>query len=242
MDGFGGLIVMFIVISIISSVIRTAKGNQNQKKNGSANGAGVNRPGANTQSAFVSRDPAAAEKHRRAFEELEKARLERVQKANDAIMRATEAIRAASGQSRTAAAAEKPVEAHSTRECGGGSIHDGYHEGTIRRPEAASSAEGVQGLQGARRGVYQKGSGAQGMASSEAVFAASARGREAAREDALYQKESEAHAAVYTSLAQKPEGPRESGADKLQRAIAGKSGIVQGVIWSEVLGKPRAEQ
>ena len=58
MDGFGGLIVMFIVISIISSVIRTAKGNQNQKKNGSANGAGVNRPGANTQSAFVSRDPA----------------------------------------------------------------------------------------------------------------------------------------------------------------------------------------
>lgn len=237
MDGFGGLIVMFIVISIISSVIRTAKGNQ--KKGGSAGNA---QRGTNAAAGFVSRDPQAAEKHRQAFEELEKARQERLARANDAIKRASEAIRVASGQSQKAAAPEKPIVDHSTRECGGGSIHDGYHEGSVRRPQAASSAEGLQGLQGARRGVYAKGTTGQGMASSEAVFAASARGKEAAREAAEYAKESEAHSAIYQSLVSVPEGPRESGADKLQKAIGDKSGIVQGIIWSEVLGRPRAEQ
>lgn len=98
---------------------------------------------------------------------------------------------------------DKPIIGHSSADCTGGSIHDGYHEGTAwkqgrpmprRMPETAPE------------GVPAKG-----------------------EEHSIRFKEAEA--------AQR----NASGAEKLTALISEKPSIVQGVIWSEVLGRPVSE-
>lgn len=74
--------------------------------------------------------------------------------------------------------------------CMGGSIHDGYHEGTV----------GVQGV------AVPKSS--EGKSLNETVNI-------------------------------EPES--EHGSDKLSSALSEKPSIVQGVIWAEILGKPKGE-
>jgi hypothetical protein len=261
-------ILLFIVIAIISSAAKAkeqqrrqqqAAQRQKQQAFPPVHSAPAPAPAAAPASPAPRPVPQETEAQRRARQEELKRRLEENRRRREQELkreadarRMEDARRIEEQRSRLekrpmvttiqTARTEKPVIAHEDDDCGGGSIHDGYHEGSVRRPQAASSAEGMQGPQGARRGVYQKGTTGQGMASAEAVYAASQRGKEAAREAAEYAKESEAHSAIYQSLVSVPEGPRESGADKLQKAIGDKSGIVQGIIWSEVLGRPRAEQ
>lgn len=115
------------------------------------------------------------------------------------------------------ASAEKPMYDHQTSDCGGGSIHDGYHEGSVRRPAQASSAEGRLG----RQGVYAK----------EGQNAASA---SPAKEQPAYNVRPDAEHSAETARG-------ISGPEKLASAISGKPAIVQGLIWAEVLGKPLSD-
>lgn len=112
----------------------------------------------------------------------------------------------------------KPIYDPVYDDCAGGSIHDGYHEGTVRRPAPASSAEGKAGSQGVAMG------GA----------AAAARQRAQAMKNASVVNGSEESAAATPAKA-------ELGADRLKAAIADKPAIVQGLIWSEVLSKPLSD-
>ena len=193
MGGFAPIIVFFVVVSIISSIVKAAKTQQQSK----------------------TRETVRAE--------IEQARLRRLELAKQQA-EFRNAGRPASGAAVSRAVPDKPVIAHSTDDCTGGSIHDGYHEGTIRRPQPASAAEGVQGKQGARRASYAPGTTGQGMAMSEG-------------------SSRESHTALKTAPdkplpAEKP----ENGTEKLMKSIASQPAIVQGVIWSEILGKPLSEQ
>lgn len=116
----------------------------------------------------------------------------------------------------------KPIYEHTTEDCSGGSIHDGYHEGTVRRPAPASSAEGRIGSQGVERGK------------SPAAAAAEAKRRE------LENKKRDPHSIVVKTDDEAVEKP-ELGAEKLKKAIADKPAIVQGLIWSEVLSRPLSD-
>ena len=115
------------------------------------------------------------------------------------------------------ASTEKPMYDHQTSDCGGGSIHDGYYEGSVRRPAQASSAEGRLG----RQGVYAK----------EGQNAASA---SLAKEQPAYNVRPDAEHSAETARG-------ISGPEKLASAISGKPAIVQGLIWAEVLGKPLSD-
>lgn len=146
---------------------------------------------------------------------------------------------------------EKPIYEHSTDECTGGSIHDGYHEGTVRRPAAASSAEGVQGAQGARRASYAPGRTGQGMQGREgAGLGASSGAGLPTREELLrevqsklaYEKASASHSAVKPQETKSAvQAPQKSGIEKLTEALSGKPPIVQGVMWAEILGRPLSD-
>lgn len=114
----------------------------------------------------------------------------------------------------------KPLVAHSSADCTGGSIHDGYHEGTARKPIEAAQREGTIGKQGrklkGRSEVHEQGVPMPG----------------------------ENHSVRYApeTVPVKPSKPSAHvGADKLVAAIAKKPSIVQGIIWSEVIGKPKSE-
>ena len=156
----------------------------------------------------------------------------------------------------TAQVPEKPVIAHSTDDCTGGSIHDGYHEGTIRKPGPASSAEGMQGAQGVRRGAYAAGTTGQGMQYGEGVTlnaarAAKTRNGQPTREELIreyqenaeYRKQSAAHSVTAPSpiTAPKSSEPVERGMERLAKTIADKPPMVQGIIWSEILGRPLSD-
>lgn len=99
----------------------------------------------------------------------------------------------------------KPRVTHSTADCTGGSIHDGYHEG-------------IPGKQGR----YNPPSA--GRAMPEGV-----------------QIPGEDHSIHFAPVKEADKTPAASGADKLIATLAGKPSIVQGVIWGEILGKPRSE-
>ena len=192
MDGFVAFIPFMIVFGVIISVVKSA----NKQ---AAKGASANRTTPMTNEEVRAR--------------LEKARMERLAQA-----RAQAEFR--QGAARRQDPSGKPIIPHSTDDCTGGSIHDGYHEGTVRRPAAASSAEGNQGAQGARRASYAPGRTGQGMQSGEGVSA---------------------YAAKPAAAQQAQAGQRKSGTEKLAEMISGKPAIVQGVIWSEVLGRPLSE-
>lgn len=199
MGPFAAFAVMFVVISIISSITRAGK-------NAAASSRG--QTGDQTPVRAV---PAMTEQqtaHQKEYERLKKLREERANQILNSIA------------GRGVSLAEKPVVEHSTDDCTGGSIHDGYHEGTVRRPAAPVNKEGAQGLQGERRGTYAKGATGLGMQAGEGVGTA-----KASFQGALAAQDVKA----------------ESGADKLVKAISSKPAIVQGIIWSEVLGKPLSE-
>ena len=99
----------------------------------------------------------------------------------------------------------KPRVTHSTADCTGGSIHDGYHEGTP-----------------GKQGKYNPPSA--GRAMPEGV-----------------QLPGEDHSIHFAPVKEADKAPAASGADKLIATLAGKPSIVQGVIWGEILGKPRSE-
>ncbi len=99
----------------------------------------------------------------------------------------------------------KPRVTHSTADCTGGSIHDGYHEGTP-----------------GKQGRYNPPSA--GRAMPEGV-----------------QLPGEDHSIHFAPVKEADKTPAASGADKLIATLAGKPSIVQGVIWGEILGKPRSE-
>lgn len=99
----------------------------------------------------------------------------------------------------------KPRVTHSTEDCTGGSIHDGYHEGTP-----------------GKQGRYNPPSA--GRAMPEGV-----------------QLPGEDHSIHFAPVKEADKAPAASGADKLIATLAGKPSIVQGVIWGEILGKPRSE-
>lgn len=99
----------------------------------------------------------------------------------------------------------KPRVTHSTADCTGGSIHDGYHEGT-------------PGKQGRHKPP------SAGRAMPEGV-----------------QLPGEDHSIHFAPVKEADKTPAASGADKLIATLAGKPSIVQGVIWGEILGKPRSE-
>lgn len=114
---------------------------------------------------------------------------------------------------------EKPLMAHSPADCTGGSIHDGYHEGTARKPIEAAQREGTIGRQGrtlkGRSEVHKQGVPMPG------------------------ENHSVRYAPETVPVPSKTSG--RTGADKLVAAIAKKPSIVQGIIWSEVIGKPKSE-
>lgn len=119
---------------------------------------------------------------------------------------------------------EKPYKPHSTDDCTGGSIHDGYHEGTARKPAEASGREGVIGNQG--RALKTKNT-------KKTKAEVRPQGVSAPGED---------HSVHFTPQeATDKANPASTGADKLVRRIAKKPSIVQGVIWGEILGKPKSE-
>lgn len=99
----------------------------------------------------------------------------------------------------------KPRVTHSTADCTGGSIHDGYHEGTP-----------------GKQGRYNPPSA--GRAMPEGV-----------------QLPGEDHSIHFAPVKEADKTTAASGADKLIATLAGKPSIVQGVIWGEILGKPRSE-
>ena len=101
--------------------------------------------------------------------------------------------------------AGKPRVTHSTEDCTGGSIHDGYHEGTP-----------------GKQGKYNPPSA--GGAMPEGV-----------------QLPGNDHSIHFAPVKEADKAPAASGADKLIATLAGKPSIVQGVIWGEILGKPRSE-
>lgn len=186
MERFAPIIIFFVIFSIISSVVKSAK----KRNAGSSN----------------------AERQQK----IELAR-QQLQYRQRQLQQIEERLRAAE------TVPDKPVVAHSTDDCTGGSIHDGYHEGTIRRPAPASGPEGIQGAQGARRASYAPGRTGQGMTFKE--------GEASENHSALTASELAAKAAVNT----------ETGAEKLVKAISAQPAFVQGVIWSEILGKPLSE-
>ncbi|MGN0786198.1 MAG: hypothetical protein ACI4OB_02200 [Christensenellales bacterium] len=99
---------------------------------------------------------------------------------------------------------EKPIIGHSADDCTGGSIHDGYHEGTDwkqgkpmprKMPETAPEGAPVKGS-----------------------------------DHSIHFKEAEV------------KENHVSGAEKLTALLSEKPSIVQGVIWSELLGRPKSER
>lgn len=220
MDGFVGIIVFFVIASVVSSIFKAA-GKTNQQNNGSlgsgrssSGAAGSTRTGAYTGSATSE----------------QRARLEQ--------LRRLQQQRQAAGPSAAGSAkntyAEKPIVPHSNEDCTGGSIHDGYHEGTARLPKPASSAEGRLGRQGV---LAKEGLGASDLYRKEWEQKLAEKIKPAAASEVKPQAQAQAQSNIGTV-----QSVREpSGAERLSKAIEGKPAIVQGLIWSEVLSRPLSD-
>lgn len=192
MEGLVAFIPFVIVFGVIMSIVKSAS------KQGK-------------QSSSYNRSTPMTNEEVRA--RLEKARMER-------LAQARAQVEYRQGAARRQDPPEKPIIRHSTSDCTGGSIHDGYHEGTVRRPAPASAAEGKLGMQGVRRGVYAAGTTGQGMQGTEGASAYDAKAPAAQQAQAA---------------------PRKPGTEKLAEVISKQPAIVQGMIWSEVLGRPLSD-
>ena len=212
-----GIIIFFVIVSIITSIANAAKkaqqNNGNQRGGSSLGTNGASRPGAYTGSATSD----------------QRARLEQLRKMQQ--QRQEQRQTAAGSSVRTAASpAEKPIHPHDTEDCGGGSIHDGYHEGTVRRPAPASSAEGRLG----RQGVSER----EGRGASD-IYKKDWNERKTAKAADIPAAKQTMPASMDAVSA--PLKPEPSGAERLSKAIADKPAIVQGLIWTEVLGRPLSD-
>ena len=212
-----GIIIFFVIVSVITSIANAAKkaqqngGDQRGVSSSGANGA--SRQGAYTGS--VTSD--------------QRARLEQLRRMQQRQQEQRQSANAPSAKP-AAFAAEKPVYPHDTEDCGGGSIHDGYHEGGVRRPAPASSAEGSVG----RQGVLER----EGRGASDLYKKDRSERKTASAADIPAAKQP---MPANTDAVSAPIDPEPSGAEKLSKAISDKPAIVQGLIWSEVLGRPLSD-
>ncbi|MBR3298164.1 MAG: hypothetical protein IKI64_03065 [Clostridia bacterium] len=216
MGGFEGIIVLFVIVSVVSSIIRAAKNSQQSGGSSGANDpSGTIRP---MQRSAPSQRPAAAGSYTGSITSAQRERLEQLrrlqQERSDRMPSANP-----SGTS-AAKPADRPVYPHSGEDCTGGSLHDGYHEGTIRPPARPANIEGSTGKQGV--------SATEESRLDRPLAAASAAAAASRTADAAYDSSSS-------------QAKQSTGADKLAKAIAAKPAIVQGMIWSEVLGKPLSD-
>ena len=157
----------------------------------------------------------------------------------------------------------KPIVQHSAEDCTGGSIHTDYHEGTPRRPMAASSytksTEGTLGNQGVRtsdmarqqgpsyykenfpKERFSKDSSSRERSSKDSFskerFSKERFSKERSFRDNLVPEASNAAQPVIQPIA-----AQENGAERLQNAIAAYPAAVQGLIWSEVLNRPMSNR
>jgi len=213
-----GIIIFFVIVSVITSIANAAKkaqqngGDQRGVSSSGANGA--SRQGAYTGS--VTSD--------------QRARLEQLRRMQQQRQQEQRQSANAPSAKPAAFAAEKPVYPHDTEDCGGGSIHDGYHEGGVRRPAPASSAEGSVG----RQGVLER----EGRGASDLYKKDRSERKTASAADIPAAKQP---VPASTDAVSAPIDPEPSGAEKLSKAISDKPAIVQGLIWSEVLGRPLSD-
>ncbi|MBR5947963.1 MAG: hypothetical protein IKZ82_04860 [Clostridia bacterium] len=207
-----GIIIFFVIASIISAVTNAAK--KNQQNSGNRSGGFSSSAGGAAQRTGAYTGTSTSEQRAR-LEQLRKLQQQRQQ--------------ASSNANRSGSNAEKPIYPHETEDCGGGSIHDGYHEGTVRRPAPASSAEGRLGKQG----VSDK----EGRGASE-LYKKDWNERRVKAADIPSVVEPAPEKAETASAPVKSE---PSGAERLSKALADKPAIVQGLIWSEVLGRPLSD-
>ncbi len=239
-----GIAVLFVVVFIVSSIVNAAR---NAAKGSGGSGGGVN-PGsanANRPQRLGAYTGSATSEQRARLEQLRRLQQQR-QTAAQGMQREglqreeIQRPQSASGARALDAYAEKPVYPHETEDCGGGSIHDGYHEGTVRRPAPASSAEGRQGKQGSAitegsvTELYRKDY-AKSREETPAGTMPSAGGAKPA------QGVQSARSARAAQGVQPAAAGEESGADRLAKAISGRPAAVQGLIWAEVLGRPLSD-
>ena len=196
------LLFVAFILSFIFDFLKKAS-NKGDVKNKNASSFSTNRMNAsNADSAKGKYSGAVTSQQREKLEQLRKLQQLRQNAANER------------------AGAEKPLYAHQTTDCSGGSIHDGYHEGSVRRPQQASSAEGRLGKQGVSR--------SESKAAAKVSY------------DELI-KEQPAYSAVSNGEESAARASLVSGSEKLAKAISGKPAIVQGLIWAEILGKPLSD-
>ena len=198
------IIVLMVIALFVVSTILSAPKSSSQQSNSS--------PDDLPRSPF---EPQKNGKYTGRTTSEQRARLEQLRK-----LQQQRQAQAAAAAGRADKAEGKPIYPHQTEECTGGSIHDGYHEGSVLRPAPASSAEGRLGK--------------QGVMASEGLGPAQL-GNNASAANAVKPKQS-AQAFVGAKAAAEP-----SGVEKLSKAISDKPAIVQGLIWSEVLGRPLSD-
>lgn len=212
-----GIIIFFVIVSIITSIANAAK--KTQQNNGNQRGgfSSGSAAGASNKGAYTG---SVTSEQRARLEQLRRLQQQRQAAEKAASDRAAKPYQ------------EKPTHPHDTENCGGGSIHDGYHEGTVRRPVPASSAEGRLGRQGVSeqegRGVYEL----SGKDWEE---------KKKTRASIIPPTPDEQPVPVSTEAVNVSNKNEPSGAEKLSKAISDKPAIVQGLIWSEVLGRPLSD-
>ena len=194
-------ILLFIVAAIISSVVKNQKKAEQAQK---SRPAGVFPPAhsASTNSSVTSasqapRPKVSSEEQTRARQDELKRRLEENRARREAEQRAAAQLgsRLEKRPMQTALKAEKPIASHEDEDCGGGSIHDGYHEGVTQFDNGRPAA--VAGKLGKRL----------------------------ADEDDRIEK---AHESA-------------ENAKRVMARIAKLPPLSQGIVYSEILGKPKSE-
>lgn len=116
---------------------------------------------------------------------------------------------------------EKPITPHSPSACTGGSIHDGYHEGTaaaVRESAADSLKAESKSLPKLNRKPFEKNLPKKpAPGSTHSILAEDI--KPASRNDA----------------------DPPSGIELLTKKLSNEPQIVQGIIWGEILGKPKSD-
>jgi multidrug efflux pump subunit AcrA (membrane-fusion protein) len=195
-------ILIFIIAAIISSVMKAQKKQaqaqaQAQKANRSAYPPANSAPSNPSAAPARTNQTSSSSYEQRARQEELKRRLEENRARREAEQRAMaeQRNRLEKAPMQTALKAEKPVASHTDEDCGGGSIHDGYHEGVTQFDNGRPAA--VAGKLGKRL----------------------------ADEDERIEK---AHEAA-------------DNAKRVMARIAKLPPLSQGIVYSEILGKPKSE-
>lgn len=150
-------------------------------------------------------------------------------------------------QSRTVFTADgKPYIPHSGKDCTGGSIHDGYHEGTPKPPTPASSKEGrryvnsnIQRIPNNRPSPLPGQRGKINRQPSPTISATNTIGMNDQQVEPMKHIDKVESSEANVTL---PTVADETGVDRLVKKINKEPSIIQGIIWSEILGKPKGER